>query len=183
MKIRVSERHIKLKPEVRQGIKDKLEALERYLDRIISIDAVVEHEKNHFIVRLVSHLIRKKIVKAEAQSQDLQMAINEATENLKVQLTRFKEQLKDHRAHAEMEGEVEAGALEDPFETDSNAIDPEKVMRTEVHLRKPMTVAEALLQLDAHNRDLFLFDDAEGGGLHILHRHADGQIELLAPKY
>lgn len=183
MKIRVSERHTKLSSDTRQGIKAKLEGLERYLDRIISIDAVVEEEKDHFIVRLVAHLIRKKIVKAEVQAQDLQMAVNEAVENLKSQLVRFKEQLKDHRAHADVGGEVEAGALEDPFEADASAIDFNKVMRTEVHLRKPMTVAEALLQLDAHNRDFFLFDDAEGGGLRILHRHNDGQIELLEPKY
>lgn len=181
MKIRISERHTKLRPAVRQNIKDKLESLERYFDRMISIDAIVEEEKDHFIVRLVAHLVRKKIIKAQAQAQDLHLAVNEAVENLKAQIVRFKDQLTDHRNSVppiEVETDVDH-AFEAPSETPAL----NTLMRTEVHLRKPMTVEEALLKLDAYNRDLFLFDDAEGGGLRILHRHADGQIELLEPKY
>lgn len=182
MKIRISERHTKLRPAVRQNIKDKLEGLERYFDRTISIDAIVEEEKGHFIVRLVAHLMRKKIIKAQAQAQDLHLAVNEAVENLKAQITRFKDQIKDHR-NAALHLEEEQAAANNAFEPVADAPKLETVMRTEVHLRKPMTVEEALLQLDAYNRDLFLFDDAEGGGLRILHRHADGLIELLEPKY
>lgn len=183
MKIRVSERHTKLRPAVRQNLIEKLEGLERYCDRIISIDGIVEEEKDHHIARLVAHLVRKKIVKAEAQSQDLHLAINEAVDNLKSQLSRYNDQLKDHRTNAALQrsGPTTAeGALE--FEYDES-VKRNTVLRTEVHLRKPMTVEEALLQLDAYNRDLFLFEDAGGGGLRILHRHADGQIELLEPKY
>jgi|GEM_PF-989636 len=182
MKIRVSERHTKLRPAVRQNIKDKLEGLERYFDRTISIDAIVEEEKDHFIVRLVAHLMRKKIIKAQAQAQDLHLAVNEAVENLKGQITRFKDQIKDHRNSIVPPEEDQAGT-NNAVETVEGTLKLETVMRTEIHLGKPMTVEEALLQLDAYNRDLFLFDDAEGGGLRILHRHADGQIELLEPKY
>lgn len=167
---------MRLRPGTRQSLIEKLENLERYFDRTISIDAMVEEEKDHFIVRLVAHLVRKKIIKAEAQSLDLNLAINEAIENLKSQMTRFKDQLKDYRGEAaapkpEAEGAPAAAGNSNPL------------MRTEIYLRKPMTVEEALIQLDSYNRDLFLFDDADGGGLRILHRHPDGQIELLEPKY
>jgi len=178
MKIRVSERHLRLRPGTRQTLIEKLENLERYFDRTISIDAMVEEEKDHFIVRLVAHLVRKKIVKAEAQSQDLSLAINEAVENLKSQLTRFKDQLKDYRAEPPARQIADEGAPSGSGTGNSN-----RLMRTEIYLRKPMTVEEALIQLDSYNRDLFLFDDADGGGLRILHRHPDGQIELLEPKY
>ncbi len=182
MKIRISERHTKVSPAIRQNVKDKIEGLERYFDRIISIDAMIEGERDHFVVRLVAHVVRKKIIKAEATADDVQAAIGGALENLKSQLTRFKDQLKDHRAGPGPLPEQAVGPL-DGLGEPADGLDPERITRTEVHLRKPMTVAEALLQLDAHNRDLYLFDDAEGGGLRILHRHADGQIELLEPKF
>jgi putative sigma-54 modulation protein len=183
MKIRVSERHIHLRSEVRQGIKDKLEGLERYFDRIISIDAMVEKQKDHFIVRLVAHVVRKKTLKAESQELDLSIAANTAIDNLKTQIVRFKDQLTDHHREDVHLGEVLEGA-ENPLGTDNpDALSQDLIVRTEVHLRKPMTVEEALLQLDAYNRDLFLFDDANGGGLRILHRHQDGQVELLEPKF
>jgi len=175
MKIRVSERHIKLRPAVRQSIVEKLEGLERYFDRIISIDVVVEQEKGHHVVRLMGHLARKKIIKAETEEQDVHLAINTAVDNLKGQLIRYKDQLTDHRSNA-------GGVVETEIQPDTTTR-LSALLHTEVHLRKPMTGEEALLQLDAYNRDLFLFDDAEGGGLRILHRHLDGQIELLEPKY
>jgi len=175
MKIRISERHIKLRPAVRQSIIEKLESLERYFDRTISIDAVVEEEKGHHSVRLMAHLARKKIVKAETEQQDLHLAINAAVDNLKGQLIRYKEQLTDHRSKAEGPPEPEVKV--------SAASRLSALEHTEIHLRKPMTVEEALLQLEAYNRNLFLFDDAEGGGLRILHRHPDGHVELLEPKY
>lgn len=184
MKIRISERHTKLSPAIRQTIKEKIEGLERYFDRIISIDAIIEGEKDHFIARMVAHVVRKKVIKAEVTAADLQAAVGGALENLKSQLTRFKDQLKDHRGDSSPLPEQAVDPLDGVSQAaHGEGLNPEFITRTEVHLRKPMTVAEALLQLDAHNRDLYLFDDAEGGGLRILHRHANGQIELLEPKF
>lgn len=174
MKIRVSERHTKLRPAVRQSLVEKLEGLERYFDRILSIEAVVEEEKNHFIVRLLAHLVRKKVVKAEAQAPELHGAVNEALDNLKAQLTKFKDQLKDHRPP------VRALPSEPEPEGDSRW---NHLIRTEVYIRKPMTVEEALLELEETGRDLYLFEDAERGGLRLLFRHPDGQIELIEPKF
>jgi putative sigma-54 modulation protein len=47
-----------------------------------------------------------------------------------------------------------------------------------------MTLEEARLQLESRNdRDFLIFVDAESQGLHILHRHKNGQYELLEPVY
>ncbi len=187
MKIRVSERHIKLRPAVRQSLIEKLEGLERYLDRIISIEAVVEGEKEHFVVRLVAHMVRKKIAKAESQSDDVFLAINDAVDSLKTQLSKFKEQLKDHRvpSNAAVPGKEAPQSLSQvaPGTSADGSSGRPAMTRTEVYIRKPMTVDEALIQLEDYNRDLYMFEDSEGGGLRILFRHPDGQLELIDPKF
>jgi len=154
----------------------KVSSLSKYFDGVISIDVVMDVEKESQIVELVAHMVKRKIAKSHAVSEDMYASVDEAVEKLKHQLTKAKEQLKHRRPAHKSDSPRRANKVE---LSDTS----EEISRTQVFLKKPMTVEEALLQLKSYHRDFLVFMDSEREGLSILHRLNDGHYELLEPVY
>jgi len=175
MKIRVAERHMEASEALRDYAISKVEALERYFDGIVSVDIVMDVQRERQIVEMVAHLIKKKIAKTSVESDSMYASIDEAVDKLKSQLRRYKTRLKERRPHNfEFQG----------LSTDESDLQPKRaILRTQLPLKKPMTLDEAILQLEAENRDLLLFMEAGQGKLRVLHRKQDGSYELIEPEY
>jgi putative sigma-54 modulation protein len=176
MKIRVVERHMAVSKALSDYAVKKVSSLNKYFDGIISIDVVMDVEKENQIVELVAHLVKRKIAKAHAVSEDMYASVDEAVEKLRPQLTKAKEQLK-HRRPAHKSDSPRRTKNVDM--SDSS----EEIVRTQVFLKKPMTVEEALLQLKSYHKEFLIFMDSEREGLSILYRLNDGQYELLEPVF
>lgn len=178
MKIHVSERHMAESQALNEYAISKIEPLSKYFDGIISVDVIMSVEKECQIVEMKAHLIKRKIVKARAQSDNMYASIDEAVDRLKQQLRRYKDQLREKRPARRAAAQARQRALNDAEpEAEDN------ITYTKVYLRKPMTLDEARLQLESYNRDFLIFVDADSQGLSILHRRQDGQYELLEPIY
>lgn len=151
----------------------KVEGLSRYFDGIISVDIIMDVEKERQIVEMIAHLIKKKIVKATEESPDMYTSIDAAVNKLKTQLRRYKGRLKDKRLYnKEISGEER-----------SEREDQRRIIRTELFLKKPMTPEEAVIQLESFQRDFLIFMDSEQDKLCIMHKRSDGNYELIEPKY
>ncbi|MEM4414037.1 MAG: ribosome-associated translation inhibitor RaiA [Candidatus Caldarchaeum sp.] len=178
MKIRVSERHMAESEALNKYAVSKVEALSRYFDGIISVDIVMDVEKERQIVEIVAHLVKRKVAKASAESDDMYASIDQAVDKLKQQLRKYKDQLREKRPARQAAAEARQRALED-----AQPKGEDNIIYTKVHLLKPMTLEEARLQLESYNRDFLIFVNADSRALNILHRHKDGQYELLEPVY
>jgi len=95
-KINISEIHKDVREDERQELIERLEGLGKFFSHLISVDIHLSQQNQHYSLRLIAHLPRKKILKAEYQSRDLSLAINHAINALKRQLKDFKEQLGEH---------------------------------------------------------------------------------------
>ena len=174
MKINISNRRPQFSEAVKQYVLEKVGHLEHYFPNgVISVDVVLDAEKDRQIVELVAHLIRKKIVKSSAETQDIQMAMDAAVEKLKTQIIRHKEQLQEKRSKE---------ALHDKSDPTGNG--QYEILRTQMYLRKPMTPEEAILQLESYQKkDFLVFMDMERKQISILHRLSSGQYEVIEPVY
>ncbi len=175
MKIRVAERHMEVSKVLRDYAISKVEALERYFDGIVSVDIVMDVQRERQIVEMVAHLIKKKIAKTTVESDSMYASIDEAVDKLKSQLRRYKTRLKEKRPSR--------GELMTMSTDEQNVEQTQAIIRTKLPLKKPMTLDEAILQLEAENRDFLLFVDAERGELSVLHRKQAGKYELIEPEY
>jgi len=175
MKIKIAERHghAESSAALRSYVIEKTEALERFFDRIISVDVVLSAEKERQTADFHAHLTNKKIITAKEESTDMYASIDKAVDRLRRQLVKFKDQLTD------VKGRSGPGA----DETDTAPRSVEKqIVRTETHFIKPMTPEEAAMQLEAIEKGFLVFVDSESDEVAIIYHRRDGNYGLIEPR-
>lgn len=173
MKIKIAGRHTDASPALRDYVIEKTEALERFFDRIISVDVVLSVEKERQIADFHAHLTNRKRINAREESTDMYASIDKAVDRLKRQLVKFKDQLQD------VKGRSAAGIQIDESE---DAIPGKRIVRSEAYFQKPMTAEEAALQLDAIDKEFLVFVDVETDQIAIIYRRRDGNFGLIEPR-
>ena len=173
MKIKIAERHTDASTTLREYVVDKTEALERFFDRIVSVDVVLSVEKERQIADFHAHLTNRKLITAREETTDMYASIDKAVDKLRRQLVKFKDQLQDVRRHGADVGKESAAGEEGKTH---------KIIRTETFFQKPITPEEALLQLDAIEKDFLVFIDVETDQVAIMYHRRDGNYGLIEPR-
>lgn len=173
MKIKISERHTTASPALREYVVARTEALERFFDRIVSVDVVLSVEKERQIADFHAHLTNRKLITAREESTDMYASIDKAVDRLRRQLLKFKDQLQDVRGHA-VGSSVQGEEGEERCETE--------IVRTETYFQKPMTPEEAVQHLEAIERDFLVFIDVETDQVAIIYHRRDGKYGLIEPR-
>ena len=171
MKIKIAGRHTDASPALRDYVIEKTEALERFFDRIISVDVVLSVEKERQIADFHAHLTNRKLITAREESTDMYASIDKAIDRLKRQLVKFKDQLHDVRVANNVPGTEESEEAEE-----------RQIIRSEAYFPKPMTAEEAALQLEAIEKDFLVFVDADTDLVSIIYRRNDGNFGLIEPR-
>ncbi len=171
MKIKIAGRHTDASPALRDYVIEKTEALERFFDRIVSVDVVLSVEKERQIADFHAHLTNRKQINAKEESTDMYASIDKAVDRLKRQLVKFKDHLQDVKDRTGVSA------------TDDEPAEPERrIIRSEAYFQKPMASEEAALQLDAIDKDFLVFVDAETDQIAIIYRRKDGNFGLIEPR-
>ncbi|MCX6098396.1 MAG: ribosome-associated translation inhibitor RaiA [Candidatus Bipolaricaulota bacterium] len=176
MKIKIAERHSHAESSgaLRAYVIEKTEALERFFDRIISVDVVLSAEKERQTADFHAHLTNKKVITAREESTDMYASVDKAVDRLRRQLVKFKDQLGDVK--------VRGGGADDQGGEDAERKTDKQIIRTETHFFKPMTPEEAALQLEAIEKGFLVFVDAETDAVAIIYHRRDGNYGLIEPR-
>lgn len=179
MKITVTDRRAQTSDALQEYVLDKVEPLERFfVDGIISVDVVLDAEGNSQTCELVGHLVRKKVIKAAAEAEEMHAAVDAAVDKLKTQITKEKDRLRENPKQKTAPPPEPSQSPPQSEESTPN------LLRSQVYVRKPMTPDEAIMQLESYEkRDFLIFMDIEREALSVLRRLPDGQYELLEPVY
>lgn len=175
MKIKIAERHTHADSSdaLRSYVVGKTEGLERFFDRIISVDVVLLVEKERQIADFHAHLVNKKVITAREESTDMYGSIDKAIERLQRQLVKFKDQLNEFKGRGEETEQVRG--------TESGS-EERRIVRKETFFYKPMTPEEASLQLDAIDKGFLVFINAETDQVAIIYHRRDGSYGLIEPR-
>jgi putative sigma-54 modulation protein len=174
MKIKIAARHTNASGSVRSYVIEKTEALERYFDRIVSVDVVLSSGKRRHTADFHAHLTNKKTIGAREESSDMYASIDGAIDRLKRQLVKFKDQLQEVKGRG--------GSVSPIGQTESREASERQVIRTETYFHKPMTADEAALQLDAIEKNFLVFIDMETDEVAIIYHRRDGNYGLIEPR-
>jgi ribosomal subunit interface protein len=192
MDIVVKGRKADVSEKFRQHTVDKLSKVERLNHRIIRIDVEVSEERNP---RLTSQrdrveltcLSKGPIIRAEAAAADAYAALDLALDKLEGRLRRAADKRRVHYGQHSPDSlrqgtpalpSERAGGEDASFEDDDEA---HVVVREKAFVSDPMTLEDALHQLELVGHDFYLFADADTGLASVVYRrkgYAYGVIRL-----
>src|SRR3954467_14011508 len=167
--VTVSSRHVELTPALRGAAEERIGRLSRFLDGMDRAEVHLYEERNPRIadkkdvceVTLEGHghHVRTKVAAGDPFS-----AVDAAAQKLEHQLHKLKTKLVS-RSHpkARANGYALAPDQAEPVEP------TDEVLRTKTLASKPMSVDEALLQLDLVGHDFFLFTNADTRRANVLY--------------
>jgi ribosomal subunit interface protein len=195
MEIVVRGRNVEVPEHYRQHVEDKVGQLERFDGKLkmLRMDVELLHEKNP---RQSAHCQRVEItlrgkgpvVRAEADGADFYEALDLATGKLENRLRRAADRRRVHHgrrtpASVRLTGNTSvdemaaAGAVdldrqlaEGPHMTDLDEHLPGRIVREKHHPATPMTVDQALHEMELVGHDFFLFQCADTGQPTVVYR-------------
>ncbi len=179
MEIVVTGRHTDVPERFRRHVEDKLAKLETLASRAQRIDVEVTHEPNPrqaaAAERVEMTVVGKgPVIRAEACADDRYGAFDLAIDKLAERLRRARDRRKNHRRipapaaealpplpEPEPEPEPARPAPDADGVVETTLGDSPVVIREKVHVAQPMTIDDALYEMELVGHDFFLFVDAE----------------------
>ena len=193
MEIVVRGRNVEVPDHYRQHVEDKVGQLERFDTKLSRIDVELFHEKNprqSASCQRVEITLRGKgpVVRAEAAGPDFYAALDLAAGKLDNRLRRAADRRRVHHgrrtpASVRISGNTAAADVgvgsaldrdrqlaEGPHVTDLDEHLPGRIVREKHHPATPMTVDQALHEMELVGHDFFLFQCAETGQPTVVYR-------------
>jgi ribosomal subunit interface protein len=176
----VKGRNVEVPDHFRIYVSEKLSRLERFDRTIYLFDVELDHERNRRQRKNCQHVEitargRGPVVRGEACADSFYAALESAVCKLESRLRRSKDRRKVHYGDKTPVSLAQATALDpllttpsapadDATSTDGMPVDdhePGRVVRTKEHQAKPMTVDDALYEMELVGHDFFLFHDKQ----------------------
>ena len=181
MEVVVTGRHCELSDRFRSHAEEKLTRLEKHDHRIIRVNVEVECERNprqaDRAVRLqLTALSKGPVIRAEACAADKMAALDLALDKMAAQMRRASDRRRVHRGRRAPVSVGQALATspapeateQEPVTTVDRAVGPidvtgdgPLVVREKTHVATPMTLDQALYEMELVGHDFYLYVDKE----------------------
>ena len=182
MKVEYIARKVTLTDQSRQVAEKKLAKVNKYFNDILDVRVEVGQERHLYVVDIS---VRGKdfVVQSTAQHKDMMAGIQEAVDKLEIQARRAKTRLKDHQKRAGSEAKTDQGWAVDVLESESVATgEPLIVERSSIPI-KPMSIEEAVMQLDESSYGFLVFRNSSNDRINVLYRRQDKNLGLITPEF
>jgi len=196
----VSSRHCEVSERFRDHVEEKLARLEKHDHRIIRVDVLIEREPRprdpERTVRVeLTAKSRGPIVRAEAQAEDKMAALDLALDKMAAQMRRAADRRKVHRGQHKPESLGEAMARSTPpqaMPAQDEVVAERKVgpvtvdgdgplvVREKAHAAAPMTLEQALYEMELVGHDFYLFVDKESERPSVVYRRRGYDYGVIA---
>jgi ribosomal subunit interface protein len=186
----VSSRHCEVSDRFREHVEEKLARLEKHNHRIIRVEVLLEKEARprdpERTVRVeLTAKSKGPVVRAEAAAEDKMAALDLALDKMAAQMRRAADRKKVHRGQHKPESLGQAMARTSPPLTDQSDAehiaerkvgpvtvtgDGPLVVREKSHAAAPMTLEQALYEMELVGHDFYLFVDKESEKPSVVYR-------------
>ena len=173
MKMKCIGRFIDVSDSLRDYAEKKLSKLDWFFGPNADAQVKFTQEKGGKDIVEITINDRNMLFRAEEISGDMYASIDKAVDKLSRQIRRHRTKL-DKRMHISVP-EPAPEAAEDVEEEDRKVV---KVKRFAV---KPMSVDDAIMQMEMLGHSFYLFNNADTGRMNVLYIRQDGDYGLLEP--
>ncbi len=179
MKTTIIGKNMNVSPAVSERVLRKTEKMGRYLDQNTDMIVRLTREKNNRRTCEITVPIEGVILRAEASNDDnLFISIDQA-------LAKMERQIHKHRT--KLYKRLREDAFQNPElefieEFENLAESKRKIVRNKTFPVRPMSVDDAVLQMELLGHSFFVFVNVDTGQTNVLYLRKDGDLGLLEPE-
>ena len=179
MKTTITGKNMVVSPGVSERVLKKTSKMERYLNPNTEIFVRLTREKNNRRTCEITVPFEGVVLRAEASNDDnLYVSIDQALAKLERQIHKHRTKLgKRLREDAFQNADFEY--VEEIDATDEGK---RKIVRNKTFPVRPMSVDDAVLQMELLGHSFFVFVNADTGRSSVLYLRKDGNLGLLEPE-
>lgn len=158
--------------------------LRKHFDKVIDVNVVLDVEKHRHIAEVNLHANGIRIHGKESSS-DMYASVDAVMVKLDKQIRRFKDRINQHQprlSKEEMNYNHEIiQALGESEDTEDSAKKHHVVLREKIAV-KPMSVDEAVMQLELVDDRFLVFTNADSRQVNVIYAREDGTYGLIEPR-
>lgn len=173
MRITMNGKNLTVTEDLKNRIEKKLGKMDRYFRQEVDATVRLTQEKNLRYIAEITITVGGIMLRAEETSDDIIKSADRAVDKIERQIRRHRTKL-EKRLHEEVV--IQAEETENSVEEES-----QELVRVKRFEMKPMTVEDAILQMDMLGHSFFLFQNSETGITSVVYRRNDGNIGMLEP--
>lgn len=172
MKIRFVARKFTLTDDVKERVQKKLQKLDKFFSSDTEAAVALYGEKiGERIEVTIYH--GGTIFRAEESDKDIACALDKALDVIERQIRKNRTRL-EKKIHITKDSFADPAAFEEPEEE----IKISKAKRFEI---RPMTVEEAIMQMNLLSHSFYLFRNSETGELNVVYKRRENDYGLIEP--
>lgn len=177
MQIVIKGKNVEVTPALRAYAEKRVSKLERYFDEPNVTSQVMLRIERELHVVEVTLQVGGLLLRGEERTGDMYASIDGVLEKLERQIHKYKTRLNRKR--------LETGTRpQEARPAAAPAAEPEpfgQVIRTKRFPVKPMSVEEAVMQMDLLGHDFFVFRNSTNEEINVVYRRSDGNYGLIEP--
>ena len=174
MKIEITAKNYTVNDRMRDVIAKKLGKLEKYFDAGIKAKVFLKQEKDTYTLELT--IYAGKVMRSEVRSGDMYTNVDDAVHKIVRQITKHKTKL-DDKFMKDFNKEKEF--LLKPAPEDRKS----KVVKKKTYELTPMSVEDAMVQLDLIGHDFYVFLNSATNRVNVIYRRGDGDVGEIETIY
>ncbi len=188
MHMNITFRHIDPIESLKVYARDKVERANKYLEQAGEAHVVLSLERHLHHADITIHS-GPFVLRGREKSEDMYASIDLAMDKIERQLRRYKERLKHHHGRDRVHHRHELArnlrvrhdvvAVPNPEQVPHTEEMPSRVVKTNDFLLKPMTLDDAIMQMDLMNNDFYVFTNAASHEMNVIYRRKDGHYGLI----
>jgi putative sigma-54 modulation protein len=172
MQIFLTGRNLEVTEALRRYAEEKVGRLQKYLEKITSAHIVLSIQKYRQIAE-VTLRVRDLTIRGEESTTDLYSSIDLVVEKVERQLQRYKGKILDHASRS--------GRSQGPVES-LPADEGSRVVKTKRFAIKPMSLDEAILQMDLLGHSFYVFRNAQSDEVNVVYRRREDTYGVIEPE-
>ena len=174
MKINYTARHTKVTDEMKQYCEKRIQSLEKLLGHQIEADVLFSVEKYRQKVE-VNLKTKTASLHTIEETHDMSSSLVGAFDHLEKRVKKEREKLRERKRRRVKKIEPFSAPVEEGER-------PKRVIRSQSYTMKPMSVEEALVQMETSKEEVFLFRTMASENWAVIFRRKDGNYGLIEPK-
>ena len=181
MQVTVTFRHVEPTEALRDYAVDKVSHVAgKYLKNAVGAHVILSVQKQRHFAEINLHATRFDI-SAHESTGDLYSAIDLTIDKVEAQLRKHKDRINHHKGRSPAVGEARDVPVEVIEPDESTTPGLPNVIETDNIPAKPLTVEDAILQLELTHAEFLVFLNAATESISVLYKRRDGNYGLITP--